>query len=228
MSERPEDGPSIAERRKVELRVLRVPASGTIKVRFLGDVQGMHLHWVGKSPLPCEGTKCPEKVHRVRAQWCGFAAVENLDNGPPPEWVPAVLEVTERLQSILPCEGLRGSVYHLFRRPGPGRHPVNSGDFVDSIDPRPLRTDVDVWRHCARMYQSNDIQWGLQPLFDGPQVLDVTPGLTGCGAKKAENDPLADFVCLRPQGMRLTEYVEMYALKKEQFIAALAGKGGKP
>jgi hypothetical protein len=90
----------------VDLEVFRVRKNEQHQLRTLagpgedtrGRVLGYHTHWDGHVSQACLGVPdCPPSLHRVKAVWYGYVAVERWSD----ElrlWLPCVLQVTESLE----------------------------------------------------------------------------------------------------------------------------------
>jgi len=152
--------------------LLSVPKEGTATVRLLGPASGILTHWAKKRPLACPGANaCPQMVHRLSTVWKGYAPAEVWCDAPKRHWQPVVLEITERLWEVLSGQALRGQVWQLGRVAGDRGRIEVTGRLLDLLDPRTLRTDVQVQPVVCRVYRTTEIAWDVRPVMPARQVL---------------------------------------------------------
>jgi hypothetical protein len=101
--------PSGIPEMRIELLNVSDLAAGTT-VRWLGNWQGLILHYFKDGSVPCrQGVVCRECERRRPVQWRGYAPVlEWHVDGNLRIWRHAILEVTERLGEQLDGQDLRG------------------------------------------------------------------------------------------------------------------------
>jgi hypothetical protein len=180
MSDTTNHGPGCVPTNGRHVSLLSVPKEGRTTVRLLSAAMGILTHWVKRRPLACSGiATCPQALHRCTVTWKGYAAAEQWVDAPHARWYPCVLEITERLWESMMAVQLRGSVWQLERVAGPSGRIEVAGQVVDLVDPRKLRTDVDVRSVVCRVYRTTEIAWGVLPLLPPRQMLepslDVAP-----------------------------------------------------
>jgi hypothetical protein len=206
--------------RGVEIVVTRIPKDGAIRVRFLEDPHGTHLHYMGKLFKPCLGDECDTAIHRRPIDWRGFAAVQMLQTSPTPAWVPTVLEITDRLRLYLGEETLRGTIWNLWRRTNQRQRQEFYGEKIDDIHPSLIPPAFKTRRAVERMYKVSPMLWDLKPLFDDPEIVQVTEINT---AKPLQIAGAADgvFTFVPPRsGMKMEEMSREFAKQKAAWEAA--------
>lgn len=148
----------VPQRHQTTVRVLSVPESGGIVVRFLGPYAGCLTHFRGKRTIYCPGPgECPSSEHRLPTMWKGYAAVERWD----PAlrlWVPEVLEITECLEEDLRGQQLRGQVWLLARRQEKGEPPACFGTFCEQVNPDSLRAAFLVVPVLKRLWHRDEVK----------------------------------------------------------------------
>jgi hypothetical protein len=155
-----------------QVSLLSVPKAGTATVRLLGHARGILTHWAKKRPLACPGpVLCPSVVHRLSTVWKGYAPAELWREAPFRDWMPCVLEITERLWELMHGHALRGEVWELFRAAGDHGRVEVSGRLLDLLDPRGLRADVQVEPVVCRVYRTTEIAWDVGPVLPARQLL---------------------------------------------------------
>lgn len=167
-----------------QVELLSVPKQGTVTVRFLGPCVGILTHWPARRhngratpPIACGGPlACPNVVHRLSTCWKGYAPCEAWREEPMRRWFPFVLEITERLWELLHKETLRGQQWELFRVANERGNVEVSGRCLDLLDPRTLRTDVQIEPVVCRVYRTTQIEWGVQPVMPPRQFLKPSDG----------------------------------------------------
>lgn len=160
----------------VVVRLVPVPLEGKITVRFLGPCVGILTHgtkW--KQAVACPGEQhCPATLHRSKTIWKGYAPAEVWEENPIRLWVPCVVEITEHLWEMMHEHTLRGSVWMLERVSEGRRTHIVQGVMVDQLDPRTLRSDVQVQTVVCRVWKSSHIFFGAKPLIPPRQTLTAT------------------------------------------------------
>lgn len=164
---------------RLEISLVNVPNSGILQVTFLADYRGLWTHF---QRLPndsgrawhCAGSgACRSPVHKNGTTWKGYAPVQWLDTHDGTRWIPAVLEVTERMRIHLGDEPLRGTTWNLQRVPYRGKSKEISALLVREVDPRSLRSDVMIQPVVERLYRETELIWDRPPLYSAPQILEV-------------------------------------------------------
>lgn len=153
--------------------VLSVMPRIPVTVRFLGGILGLLTHWSGRRSIPCPGeAHCPPALHRGRAVWKGYAAVEEW-RPLASVWIPAVLEVTEALEEQLHGRELRGETW-LLDRADTGKKPGRvSGVLCGQSATEELRAAFPIDQVLRRFYHTDALQLGVvNPL---PPRLFLTP-----------------------------------------------------
>lgn len=104
-----------------KIKVLRFENGETKHVLLLsGKRWGIFYHWIGKGKsgraIYCRGDKCPPGDHRIKQDWrgylpcCWYEEEQKL-------WIPAVLEVTAKLDSEWREVRDRGQVWIVGKKP---------------------------------------------------------------------------------------------------------------
>lgn len=167
-------GADSAPGEKVQIQIVKVPTAGILTVRFLGPILGTLTHWVGYS-VACLGEHCPPKAHNSRQIWKGYAAVEWVKFATRAVWVPAVLEITENLYWQLGSDNPRGETWQLTRASVAQKRAECRGKFLQRVEPRTLRCDVEVEPAVFRLYRTRAVVFGAEPPFGDRQQLDARP-----------------------------------------------------
>lgn len=142
------------------VRVLSVPDSHPISVRFLGPILGLVTHWHTGKSVPCLGeTRCPPSIHRARTFWKGYSAIESWDMACE-LWIPAVLEVTEALDHILHGRALRGEIW-LLSRVQRGKKGQVVGVYSETLDDAKLRAPFSLLPVLERFYHVSALEIGI-------------------------------------------------------------------
>jgi hypothetical protein len=154
------------------VRLLSVPKEGSCTVRLLGPGQGILTHFTPKRPYACPGAdRCQVSIHRASTTWKAYAPAELWRDVPYRDWLPVVLEITERLWESMNATALRGQIWSLWRVGGDRKSQEVTGELLDIVEPQLLRTDVEVVPVVCRVYRTNEIQWGVRPFLPPRQVL---------------------------------------------------------
>lgn len=162
---------------RVEVEMLSIPDEGQITVRFLSEARSILTHRVGEDTLACPGEKyCPSATHRAKTLWKAYAAVERWRDVPFEDWIPEVLEITERLWERLAGRVLRGEVWTLKREVGRSGHKECVGEHVDTINEEHLRSDVVLETTVCRVYRTDNILWDVDPFLPVRQILAPSHG----------------------------------------------------
>lgn len=173
------------------LKIWHVPEEGGITVRFLGDPDGILVHGPNRR-LPCPGLRhCKECSALKRGIWKGFAPSEVWIEDPAGcAWMPAVLEISDRLLEHLGNEPLRGSVWYCYRQMSEGKHKECAGHQVDSLSPSSLQAVFDVSAVVQRSYGTPHIEFGRKPpLKARPFVRPVEDGYVPPTSSPAAETP---------------------------------------
>jgi hypothetical protein len=144
-----------------------VPKFGQVVVRLLSEALTMNQHPGKDRPIACPGEeRCPKALHAGATRFKAYAACERWRPEPIGDWLPCVLEITEALWRIMRKHELRGTYWSLWRLKSEGAPKEVTGDLVDEVDADTLRKDVDIYVVVHRVYGTNDIHWGVEPLLD--------------------------------------------------------------
>jgi hypothetical protein len=156
------DPPSpAATPRKNVVRVLSVPTTGTIAVRFLAGLLGCVLHWKGKGSDPCPGgDKCSPAIHRGRSIFKAYAPVQHWD-APAQMWFCAVLEATANLEEQLRGRQLRGEVWFLSREIQGEKNSAVFGLYSETIPETRLPKNFDIRPVLQRMWNTDAFLLGV-------------------------------------------------------------------
>jgi len=176
MSEEAPPRPGSAPTPPLRLRIWHVPDEGGVTVRFLANPLGILTHGP-KLRFPCPGMKhCRECSAGKRAVWKGFAACEVwIEESVGCAWLPAVLEVSDRLAEYLGSAPLRGLVWYCYRQLCEAKFREVAGHQVDVLSPSALQPAFDVTAVVMRAYGTHHIEWGRQPpLKPRPFIRPVT------------------------------------------------------
>lgn len=158
------------------VRIVNVPSSAPLIVRFLGNYHGMNLHWHSGRTEACLGAgACPPSTHRSRLIWRAYAAVE-AHNAQTRKWTPAVLEVTESLDEFLRNRALRGEVWYLLREPGKGKTAPVLGRQLDMRPPDVLRPAFDFSPILRRIFRLAALPEHVPNPFPARVILCETDG----------------------------------------------------
>jgi hypothetical protein len=180
----------------VEVQLLNIPDKGHIEVCFLGIWRSCITHWYrGRSWYCPGGESCDRTVHKNPPIWKAFAPVEVSHRLPVACFIPAVLEVSERLAICLGEANHRGEVWKLYRRPGRRDRHECWGDLIGTRPSSDLPTNVDVTRVVRRLGRAIQIEWDVPMPFEAPQILSarqadftsVTPATPAPPATPAES-----------------------------------------
>lgn len=166
-------------KRAEAIEIAHVPADGRqLRVVFLGNWYCLHTHWDSKrgrkgAAAACRGNECPGRLHDLKTDRKFYAAGKWWERrGQAGVWVPAVIEVTETMWALFPDRDLRGDAYLLTRRRlKPGWD--NEIKFLERLDPKKLRDDIDVRAAVSIVYGHVSIEWSPFPSTPPRQVLEV-------------------------------------------------------
>jgi hypothetical protein len=154
------------------LSLFRVAAGKRVIARMLSvEVRGLFTHYVRGRSLYCHGEACPLAVHRGEAFWKGYLAVELWDKACE-HWLPACLEVTEKLELDFRDRYSRGQLWELWRdkETGGKRSPVH-GTILEERDPKGFPPAFDVLAVLRTIYHATEIELNaVNPLPKVPQV----------------------------------------------------------
>jgi len=154
------------------VRLHSVPEGEKSTVRPLGTALGILTHWTPKRPYACPGARnCQATIHRGPTVWKGYAAAELWRDLPFRDWLPIVLEITERLWESMSATALRGQIWSLWRVGGDRKSKEVTGELLDIVEPKILRTDVEVAPVVCRVYRTSEIEWGVKPFLPARQLL---------------------------------------------------------
>lgn len=144
-----------------------VPKFGQVVVRLLSEALTMNQHPGKDRPVACPGEeRCPRALHAGDTRFKAYAACERWRPEPYGDWLPCVLEITEALWRIMRKHELRGTYWSLWRLKSEGAPKEVTGELVDEVNADALRKDVDIYVVVHRVYGTNDIHWGVEPLLD--------------------------------------------------------------
>lgn len=162
----------------VALRLLRVAKETTVRVRSLSEViHGLITHYGRNGSEACQGEDvCPPGLHRFKI-WKGYTPVEWWE----PRsgcWIPAVLEVTERLEQDFRSKWSRGQVWKLSRGPDTKkkRSPV-IGELVENLDPRSLRDPFPILPPLFSIYRLLELPESVPNPLPGRILIQPSSGL---------------------------------------------------
>lgn len=173
----------------VEVEMLSVPKDGSCTVRFLSEARSILTHRVGEDTKACPGVdRCPSAHHRAKTLWKAYAAVERWRDRPYEDWVPEVIEITERLWERLCDHELRGEVWTFRREVGRAGHKECVGELVDRVNPDRLRTDVILERTVYRVYRTDDIKWDVEVFLQPRQILEASKDGPPRGIERPKKD----------------------------------------
>lgn len=157
----------------IELEMLAVPKEGSVTVRFLGEARSILTHRIKDESFACPGEEhCPTANHRARTTWKAYAPVEAWRPAPHDDWMPAVLEITERLWGKLRGRPIKGEVWKLFRQTGRHGYREVCGSPQGLVLPERLRTDVTVEEVVKRVYRTTLIAWDVEEYLPAPPILE--------------------------------------------------------
>lgn len=99
------------------IALVRVPKGAKVYARILAPFRGLWTHYIRKRTVPCVLHGCPHDATQP-ARWKAYAPAEvhrvNPESGKH-EWLPAVVEITERLAALEGREDLVGLVVEFSR-----------------------------------------------------------------------------------------------------------------
>lgn len=177
-----------------------VPETGQVTVRLLSQALTMLQHPGKDRPIACEGPgHCPGTLHKGPTRFKAYCAAERWRDYPYEDWLPCVLEITEALWRRLHGRRLRGEVWTLYRQLSHWSKKELGGEHVDTVDDTILRRDVNVELVVSRVYGTNCILWGVEPVLDPVPLLEPSkdrppPQVEG---KKVQEEKKAPRVCHR-------------------------------
>lgn len=155
------------------VRVTRAPMPpGTERVRFLGELDGVHTHW-SRGTTPCFGTGCRHCRQHLPIEYRGYVAAERWD-GTRGVWAPTVVEVTERMYWRLEGTILRGTIWELYREAHGRNKTTCLADLVGEVDPKLLPHRFDIRPVVSRLYHNLPLYWGKKPELGAPLQLPVS------------------------------------------------------
>jgi hypothetical protein len=151
------------------VKVLSVPESMPITVRFLANLQGLDTHWINGT-VPCPGREeCPPANHRRGVIWKGYAAVQAWDEIRR-LWVPFVLEITECAEEYLRDRELRAEVWTLFRAEKKGKTDAVVALYCGQVDEEKLSPPFDIVPVLCRVFHVDKLKLG-RPNPIAPRLL---------------------------------------------------------
>lgn len=154
--------------------MIHVPTDGTLTVRFLDGYDGIQTHFVGKRSFHCGGVaECLPARHKGPCFWKGYAPVEYWLEAPEGLWVPAVLEITERLDELLYGRNLQREQWRLARVIGDSKWKEVSGEFLGRDDWK-IRDQINVDAIVRRVLRSEKLRWGQRPSVPAREYLPPT------------------------------------------------------
>lgn len=173
-----DSGSGSAPGQRLHLELLSVPPEGGITVRWLANPVGILTHFQRGGGVACVGPSlCPTKWHTARTTWKGYAPVHFWRDAPLSDWLPAVLEVTERLAELVGDQVMRGQVWYLCRQVGKHRHKECTGHQVDMLPASALAEAFDVRGVVRRVYREPHVHFGAELLL--PPRVEITPQQDG-------------------------------------------------
>jgi len=198
------------------VRILSVPNGFPLSIRFLGPYLGLTTHWHSGRTHPCLGSeRCIPTIHRSRTVWKAYAPVESWEIVTE-LWIPAVLEITESLESHLTGRRLRGETWILSRS---ASKKVGSviGVYTETVPEKDLRPAFSIVSILERFYHQKDLQLGT-PNPIPPQVfLNAQEGPGPAG--------LCDLIPPSPEALKPSP--ETLATFKQQLGEMKASFGSK-
>jgi hypothetical protein len=147
----------------VPIQLLSCPRDNLpVTIRWLAQYEGMMTHYRPRCPIYCPGVKiCDPSLHKLAAVWKAYAPVEVWRENPYRDWIPAVFEVTERLDELLKGEQLRGQVWCLRRVPIAPKRAECTGNFSEFCDASKLRKPFSMLPILTRVYHTPVIVLGI-------------------------------------------------------------------
>jgi hypothetical protein len=159
----PHPEPFEAPKSLVAIQLISCPRDHVaITIRWLAGYEGCMTHYKPRCPIYCPGPKlCDPSLHKLTGIWKAYAPIEVWRDSPDRDWIPAVFEVTERMDELLKGEQLRGQVWAMRRVPiGPKRAEC-TGNFCEMCDPARLRQPFNMLPILTRIYHTPHIVLGV-------------------------------------------------------------------
>jgi hypothetical protein len=141
--------------------MFNVPKTGKSAIRFLGAYKGTLTHFQAGKTVPCLGEyDCPSPVHRLKLVWKAYAPVHYWRQQFR-DWLPAVLEITERLEDLILGLTLRGTVWDLWRQAAEGKCQEVWGEQIGEVSESLLGPEFDVLPTVQRVIGRAIPLWGV-------------------------------------------------------------------